>query len=135
MNSEVGAELLALANKWAQAFVENDPESIGQFMSDDWMVISPDGAVIDKPSFVEVIRSGALTHDEMDFDELRVRVYGDSAIVTGRATVKGTYNGEAFSGQERSTDFFVKSGVGWTCVFTQLTAIAAKQDDQELPDP
>jgi ketosteroid isomerase-like protein len=119
-------ELKTLENEWAQAFVKNDAEAIGGFMANDWIVIGSDGSVIDRASFLGIIKSGMLTHDVMRADDMKVRVYGDTAVVTARSTSKGKFNGQVFSELERSSDVFVKQNGQWKCVLTHLTKIAEK---------
>jgi ketosteroid isomerase-like protein len=126
MKERAEEELSTLEKGWAQAFVKNDAEAIGRYMAADWTVITPDGGVIDKATFVGLIKSGVLTHEEMEFGDMRVRVYGDTAVVTSRATSKGKFKGEAFSELERSSDVFVKQKGQWKCVLTQLTRIGKK---------
>ena len=63
---------------------------------------------------------------DMEFDDMKVRVYGDSAVVTARATSKGKFNGQAFTELERSSDVFVRQKGQWKCVLTQLTRMAKK---------
>jgi ketosteroid isomerase-like protein len=129
MKDNAENELTALEKEWAQAFIKNDAEAIARYMADDWTVISPDGNVIDKATFLGLIKSGVLTHDDMEFTEVKARVYGDTAVVTSRATSKGKFGGEAFSELERSTDFFVKQKGQWKSVVTHLTRIAKKQGE------
>jgi ketosteroid isomerase-like protein len=119
-------ELLKLEKDFAQAIVKNDAEAIGRFLADDWIIIDPDGGIIDKPRFLGVIKSGALTHETMESADLRVRVYKDTAVVTGLTTTKGRYSGQDFTSRERATDVFVKQDGRWQCVFSQLTRIAKK---------
>jgi ketosteroid isomerase-like protein len=126
MKEKAEEELGTLENEWAQAFVKNDAEAIGRYMADDWTIITPDGSVIDKATFLGIIKSGLLTHEQMEFAEMKVRVYRDTAVVTSRATSKGKFKGEAFSELERSSDVFVKQKGQWKCVLTQLTRIAKK---------
>jgi hypothetical protein len=75
-------ELRNIETEWSAAIVKNDAEAIGRFMSDDWIIIGPEGNVIDRARFLEVIRSGDLMHESMESDNPLVRVYGESAIVT-----------------------------------------------------
>jgi ketosteroid isomerase-like protein len=119
-------ELLKLEREFAEAIVRNDPEAIGRLVADDWIIIDPDGGIVDRTRFFEVIKSGALTHDMMESEDLRVRVYGDSAVVTGLTRTKGKFMGEEFSTQERATDVFVKFEGRWRCVLTHLTRFAKK---------
>ncbi len=120
------AELLKLEKEFAQAIVKNDAEAIGRFLADDWIIIDPDGDVIGKSRFLEVIKSGALTHEVMESNDVRVRIYGNTAVLTALTTTKGKYSGQDFTTQERATDVFVKQNGRWQFVFSQLTRFAKK---------
>src|ERR1700730_6994473 len=89
---EIEQELLTLEKAFAEAIVRNDLEGIGRLVTDDWIVIDPNGEIVDRVRFFEVIKSGALTHDMMESEDFRVRVYGDSAVVTGLTRTAGTYS-------------------------------------------
>jgi len=119
-------ELLKLEKAFAEAIVKNDLEGIGRLVTDDWIIIDPNGEIVDRARFFEVIKSGALTHDTMESEDFRVRVYGESAVVTGVTRTKGKFMGQDFSTQERATDFFVKRDGRWRCVLTHLTRFPKK---------
>src|SRR6476661_8694879 len=119
-------ELLRIGEAFAEAIVRNDLESIGRFVADDWVVIDPNGEIVDRARFFEVIKSGALTHDTMDSEDFRVRVYGDSAVVTAITSTKGKFMGEEFITRERATDVFVRREGRWQCVLTHLTRLPEK---------
>lgn len=119
-------ELLKLEEAFAEAIVKNDLESIGRLIADDWIIIDPNGEIIDRTRFFEVIKSGALTHDTMESEDFRVRVYGDSAVVTAITSAKGKFMGQEFSTHERATDVFVKRDRRWQCVLTHLTRFPEK---------
>ena len=119
-------ELLKLENAFAEAIANNDLESIRRLVADDWIIIDPNGEIVDRTRFFEVIKSGVLTHDMMESKDSRVRVYGDSAVVTAVTRTKGKYMGHDFSTQERATDVFVKRDRRWQCVLTHLTRFAEK---------
>lgn len=119
--NEMQEEVLKLENEFAHAVVKNDPEAIGRFLADDWIIIEPDGGIIDRARFLEVIKSGALTHELMESDDINIRVYGNTAIVTGLTTSKGKFMEQVFTTRERATDVFVNENGRWQCVFSQLT--------------
>jgi len=114
-------ELAKVEAEFANAIVKNSPEEIRQFVSDDWIIINADGGIIDRQRFLEVIKSGTLTHEIMESDDMRVRVYGDSAVVSAVTRSKGKFMGQEFTTHERSTDVFVRRDGQWRCVLTQLT--------------
>jgi ketosteroid isomerase-like protein len=128
VRSRVTDELIAVANEWDRAMVENDAEAIGRYMADDWTIIGPDGSVGDKATFLELVKSGTLSHDVMESEDFNVRVYGDTAVVTARGISGGKYQGQAFREVERSSCVFVRQGARWRCVLTHLSRIARQQD-------
>jgi ketosteroid isomerase-like protein len=125
-STKMQEEILRLEKEFSQAIAKNDAEAVGRFLADDWIIIDPDGGIIDRASFLGVIKSGALTHETMESDDTRVRIYGDTAIVTGLTTTKGKFNGQVFTTQERATDVFVKQNGRWQCALSHLTRFTKK---------
>ena len=119
-------EILRMEKDFGQAVIKNDADAVGRFLTDDWIIIDPDGGVIDKARFLDVIRSGALTHEQMDSDDFRVRIYGDTAVATALTRTKGKFMGQDFTTQERATDVLVKTDGHWRVVFSQLTRFSKK---------
>ena len=119
-------ELVKLENEFAQAVTNNDADAVDGFLADDWIIVDPDGGIIDKARLLGVIKSGALSHEMMESANLRVRLYGNTAVVTGLTTTKGKFMGQDFTSCERATDIFVKQNDRWQCVFTQLTRFTKK---------
>ena len=119
-------ELLKLEHEFARAVASNDVAALDGLLADDWIIIDPDGSIIDKARFLAVIKSGALSHELMESTDLRVRLYENTAVVTGLTTTKGKFMGQDFTSCERATDVFLKQAGSWQCVFTQLTRFAKK---------
>jgi ketosteroid isomerase-like protein len=122
-------QLLQLEKDFQKAIVENNAEAIERFVADDWIIVDPDGKIVEKDKFLAVVKSGALTHHTMRLDEPRARIYGETAVVTGRATSAGKFMEAEFTTLERSTDVFVRIDGQWRCVVTQLTRIAGEKTD------
>lgn len=118
--------LLKLEKEFEQAVVSNDAAAVGWLLADDSIIVGPDGRIIDKSRFLEVIRSGALSHEKMESQDMRVRIYDNTAIVTALTTSKGKFMGQEFTSLERATDIFVKQNDRWQCLFTQLTRFTGK---------
>jgi ketosteroid isomerase-like protein len=126
VSSTADEELIDVSDAWDRAMVTNDPEAIGLHMADDWIIVGTDGSVGDKAAFLELVRSGKLTHDVMESHDLKVRVYGDTAVVTGRGVSGGQYQGQSFYLVERTSCVFVRQQGRWRCVLTHLSQIAEK---------
>ena len=69
-------------------------------------------------------QSGDLTFESFKINELKVRIYGDTAIVHGLETEKSKYKKEDLSGQYRFTDVFIKRDGRWQAVATHFTRVA-----------
>ena len=119
---EAQAEILELEREFGKAMIQNDADAIGRLLSDDWIIIDPDGSVIDKSRFLAMIRSSALKHEAMDSEDIRVRNYGDSATVTAVTHSRTKYLGKEFTTHERATR---KNG-RWQCALTHLTTLSKK---------
>ncbi len=124
MSAKAEDELIRLAHDWDRAMIENDAEAIGRFMAEDWTIVGSDGNVGGKANFLALVKSGALTHDVMTSEDIDVRVYGDTAVVTARGVSAGKYQGQAFREVERASSVFVKQDGQWRCVHTHLSRIA-----------
>ena len=119
-------EILEVESKFGEAMIQNDAEAIGRILSDDWIIIDPDGGVIDKSRFLDVIKSGALKYEAMDSEDIRVRTYPNTTTVTAVTHTRTKYLGKEFTTHERATDVFVKKDERWQCVLTHLTTLAKK---------
>ncbi len=118
-------ELLTFEQEFTQAVAANDAAAIGWFIADDWVIVDADGSVIDRPRFISVIESGALTHESMESTDVEVRVHGDTAVVTGITTSRGQFMGQGFTTRERATDVLARLNGRWLCVFSQLTRVSS----------
>ena len=95
-------------------------------MADDWTIIGPDGSVNTRAAFLDLVRSGDLTHDVMDSSDETVRVHGDAALVIARGVSGGQYRGQKFRVVERVTDVWVRRDGVWRCIHTHLSRIAGE---------
>jgi len=110
---------LAADQELAKALRENDADAIPRYLSDDWAVITTHGDVGEgKSIFPEGIKSGYRTLKTFEISEPRVRMYGDTALVTTKVKISGMFGGKPFDIGERQTDVWVWKDGRWTCVLT-----------------
>lgn len=122
MANNTKQELLNLGESWAAAMVANDAEKIGSFMADDWVIVSERG-ISTKDDFLGFVASGALTHSTFEMaSDARVKVYGDTAVMTIRVVNTAHFGGQQFDADEWATDVFVKQDGKWLCVHSHITA-------------
>jgi ketosteroid isomerase-like protein len=119
-------ELLNLMQDWMNAEVKADMAFLDRFIAEDWLVTDPVGAVWTKDQFLAGLKSGEGAVLSFALDNVRARVYGDAAVVTGRMTAKQRFRGQDISGQYQCTDVLIKKADRWQVVATHLSAIAPK---------
>jgi ketosteroid isomerase-like protein len=121
------AELVSVGDAWAAAIVANDAGRIAGFMADDWVIVSDTG-ISAREDFLAVVRSGDLTHSAMDrAGDARIRVYGDTAVLTARVTNTAHHLGRRFDADEWTTDVFVRREGRWLCVLSHITPASPGQ--------
>lgn len=116
--------LLALMQDWMNAEVKADMAYLDQFIADDCVITDPVGAVWTKAQFLGGLKSGQGAVQSFVLDNMKVRIYGDAAVVNGRMTAKQTMNGQDISGQYQCTDTFIRKAGRWQAVAIHLSRIA-----------
>jgi ketosteroid isomerase-like protein len=115
-----------VAEQAREAAVKGDTEAMDGILADDWMVIQPNGNVVSKAQYTRAFKDGDMDFESYEPSEVKVRVYGDAAVVTGRAHVKMKWKGEKVDDHVRISEFYAKQGGKWRCVSTQVTSIAGQ---------
>ena len=82
----VEAQLKKLEREWFDAVVKGDAETLKRILADDFAALNDDGGFINKNSMGELLKAGSVKLDEIRTDEFNLRLYGNTAVVTGRAT-------------------------------------------------
>jgi peptidylprolyl isomerase len=80
------AELKRLEREWFDAVVKGDAEALKRILADDFAALNDDGGFINKAKMIELSQAGLVKLDEIKADEFNLRLYGNTAMVTGRAT-------------------------------------------------
>jgi ketosteroid isomerase-like protein len=125
--ASVEEELMKLERDGIEAMKRNDITFMEKLEAPDFLFIDPTGMVHTRDEDLAIARSGDLKIESMNIDEMKVRVYGDTAVVTGQSTVKGAFKTQDISGKYRWTDVFVKRNGKWQLVNAQLTQVRGPQ--------
>ena len=120
----VEEQLKKLETDRAAAVVKGDVATLEKQTSDDYTLINMNGQMSDKSQMVNAFKSGQtkLTSDEVS--DMKVRVYGNTAVITGKADVTGTLGGKDADGQIMFTRVYVKKGGNWQSVAFQQTRVS-----------
>ena len=116
-------KLAAIEQQLARAWVAGDRASIRRILAPDWAVIDITGTRRTRADVLEEMFS-TTSHPvkSMTIDQVSVRLFGDTGVVTGRTTAQGA---DGRSVRLRFTDVFVHGPEGWRIVASHGTALPA----------
>ena len=118
------AELTRQADDWDKAIVAKDLAGIAGNMCDDFRQIGSSGEVENRESFLRDLMSPELMIDPYTVEEFEVRLYGNTALLSGRTSMTGQYAGAPFAAHYRYIDVYVRGAAGWKVCSVQTTRIA-----------
>lgn len=119
----VEAEIEQMEKDRAAAAVKADVAKMDKMTADDYTFINRLGQMSDKARTLSGLKAGDIKLTANDVSDLKVRLYGNTAVVTGRADVKGTLNGKDITGGVLFTRVLVKKDGRWQSVALQQTPI------------
>jgi ketosteroid isomerase-like protein len=119
-------ELLKLEQQWGDALVKPDLAFLDRILAEDYMFTSPLGEALTKAQMLAELKSGEDVVSSVVNHEMKVRVYGNAAVVTGHSTYKETVQGKDISGEYRWTDTWINKGGRWQCVADHASRVAGK---------
>ncbi len=128
-NPKVATEHASMAKQYGNLYLDADVSELGRILADDWTLITAGcGDEVDRQSQLRDLEAGKLQVHGIEDSEVRVRVYGPSAVVTGKRVSEVTYNGRDVSDVTRFSQFYCDGDDGWKCVSTQVTSIRPDPD-------
>jgi len=114
--SDVVDEIRKVDRERIQAQVNADSAALDRIYSDDFVGIGPSGTLRTKKDVLADFASGTLKFQSITTDEVRIRVYGNAAVETGRSTMKGQDAGKVVPEENRFTRVWIKQGSRWRLV-------------------
>jgi uncharacterized protein (TIGR02246 family) len=123
---DVAQALMKLENDWAKAGLAGDAAALEKLLAPDYVYTSSEAEMATRSDVLNGMKSGATKYNTFTVGDMKVQVYGDAAVVTGKGTTKGMENGKAIDETVRFTDTWVKRDGRWVCAATQTTRIPKK---------
>jgi ketosteroid isomerase-like protein len=116
-------ELRERLREWDEAYARRDREALNRILADDLFFTDAAGKVNNKAQYImAIIKSPDISLIEsVGSDDLKIRLYGDAAVVTGRSGIRGRPRHPATRNLFRFTDLWVKRQGRWQVVASQVT--------------
>ena len=112
-SENVGPLLSKMEQDWVEALLKGDAAFQGSILADDYIGVAPDGRISSKAKSVDEVRTGAFKAESMSINGVKVRTFGDVAVVTYGQSEKSRFQGKDTSGRTLWTDIFVKRNGRW----------------------
>jgi uncharacterized protein (TIGR02246 family) len=116
------AEAVAALDTAYQAAVKaNDAEGMARILADDFVLVTGRGKVFTKNDLLDEARKKSTIYEKQDELEQKVRVWGDTAVVTALLWIKGTSDGKTSERKLWFSDTYVRTPSGWKYVLGQAS--------------
>ena len=125
--NESEREVRQIEDQIGDAVVRRDATFVDRVWAEEFIYTGVRGEVKTKADILAELKAGDLQFDVLKFDDVRVRIFGDAAVATGRATTKGRSKQGEISGQFRYTRVYVKRSGVWQLVAFQGTPLATSK--------
>lgn len=111
----------ALDTEYQAAVKENDAATMDRILADDFVLVTGLGKTYSKRDLLEEARSKRMQYERQEDSQQKVRVWGDTAVVTALLWAKGTQDGKPFNYKLWFSDIYLKTEKGWRYVFAQAS--------------
>ena len=110
------SQIIALERSWNQAELQHAPSALDLFLSEDFAITQPDGSVLNKAEFKASVADKSYHYDALTSGDFKVRILGNTAVVTGSYHEKGKDKHVPFDRRGRFTDTWLFQSGKWVCV-------------------
>jgi ketosteroid isomerase-like protein len=118
-----GSKLVVLEHLWNEAQVNRDSASLDALVAERFVNTEYDGEVSDKAKFLADIKDPLFKPTAANIQDVKVNIFGETAIITGIYHTKGTYQGKAYDHLGRFTDTWISEHGKWLCVASHTSLL------------
>lgn len=106
----------SLEMKWTESYKQHNIDILSSLLADDFVITIEDGSVYSKAGYITHSADQKVRVQVAELSDLKVRIHGDTAIVTGAYHEKGESGGKPYEYHDRLTDTWMKAGGKWQVV-------------------
>jgi hypothetical protein len=119
-------EIIELERQRCAAYINRDLATLNRLLPEYFTFTRPGGLVLTKPQLLTAIEQGELLFKSIDRQYDSVSIYRNTAAATARDTVRGSYQGQDFSGQYHWRATYVQRGKGWEVAVTHSSRLTGE---------
>jgi ketosteroid isomerase-like protein len=111
----------------AAAYQRSDADAIAQGVMEDYTLTNSTGKVTTRADDIAEAKKNDPKYEIFENYDMKARVHGDAAVVTGKTHTKGISGGKPFDFQFQFTDTFIKDGGRWRLLASHASKLSAKE--------
>lgn len=111
-----GAKVLALEKKWTEAYKARDVTILSSLLAEDFVITVEDGSTYGKVGYIAHSADTSTHVDVAELSDLKVRMHGNVAVVTGAYHETGDTKGKRYQYRDRLTDVWMKVDGKWQVI-------------------
>jgi hypothetical protein len=116
-------KLLVMEHLWNEAQVNRDSRALDGMIGSGFVNTEWDGELSDKQKFLADIKDPQFKPTSLTIQDVKVSMYGDSAVVVGIYHTKGTYQSKPYEHFGRFTDMWVFTQGRWQCAASHTSLL------------
>lgn len=125
--NDVANAVLQTERDLATVYLKSDADGIAQGVMEDYTLTNSMGKITTRADDIGEARKNDPKYEIFENYDMKVRLHGDTAVVTGKTHTKGISGGKPFDFQFQFTDTFVKDGGRWRLLAGHVSKLPAKE--------
>lgn len=114
--SDAASTIRKLEEKWTESYKLRHIDILASLLAEDFVITVEDGNVYSKAGYITHSADASVRVDVAELSDLKVRMHGNTAVVTGAYHERGESNGKRYEYRDRLTDVWMKSGNTWQVI-------------------
>jgi len=110
------ATIRKLEEKWTESYRKRQIDILSSLLAEDFVITVEDGNTYSKSGYITHTADSSVQVDIAEILDLKVRMHGNTAVVTGAYHEKGKSNGKPYEYHDRLTDVWMKVGNKWQVI-------------------
>jgi ketosteroid isomerase-like protein len=114
--ADTAASIRKLEEKWTESYKKRQIDILSSLLAEDFVITVEDGNTYSKMGYITHSADPSVQVDIAELSDLKVRMHGNAAVVTGAYHEKGKSNGKPYEYRDRLTDVWMKVGNKWQVI-------------------
>lgn len=114
--SDVAANIRSLELKWTESYKLRQIDILSSLLAEDFVITIEDGSTYSKTGYISHSAEPSVHVEVAEMSDLKVRIHGNTVVVTGAYHERGESNGKRYEYHDRLTDVWMKVGGKWQVI-------------------